>query len=39
MRREESARPIDAGDPRIAFDKKTEKAGQGQLVRFRFATT
>jgi hypothetical protein len=23
MRREASARPIDAGDPRIAFDKKS----------------
>ena len=26
MRREESARPIDAGDPRIAFDKKSGKS-------------
>jgi hypothetical protein len=39
MRREESAKSIDAGDPRIAFDKKIGKAGQGQLVKFQFATT
>jgi len=42
MRREESAKPIDASDPRIGFDKKKKsgrKAGQGQLGKFRFATT
>ena len=41
MRREESAKPIDASDPRIGFDKKKSgrKAGQGQLGKFQFATT
>jgi len=48
MRREESAKPIDASDPRIGFDKKKSgrkagqgqlEAGQGQLGKFQFATT
>jgi hypothetical protein len=40
MRREESAKPIDAGDPVSASTRRRpEEAGQDQVGEFRFATT